>query len=300
MRVARTRQQAGSWSAFLPVCALVIGFSATARAQDLSSPPVSPIPIVLPGSASVGPATFTRWSGFYVGGNFSYTGTLVDFSRSTAPSIALALQNTVVEQQYAPSQWQSLGQASNTAFGYGGFLGYNTQWADVITSIEATYSHTSLTVGSSNSTIVSRAFSPPSGNVTAVSVGPSNGRFNLTDYGEIRGRAGYVVGNLLPYGFIGVVVGSGSYSVSTNVDAICTNATTAPYTPTFECAGFPQAPGASQNNALLYGLSAGAGLDWAVAPNVFLRGEFEYVQFANINNISVSLFNARIGAGFKF
>jgi opacity protein-like surface antigen len=38
---------------------------------------------------------------------------------------------------------------------------------------------------------------------------------DLTDYGTARGRAGYVVGNLLPYGFIGMAVGRASYSVNT-------------------------------------------------------------------------------------
>ena len=41
------------------------------------------------------------------------------------------------------------------------------------------------------------------------------GSLDLTDYGEARFRAGYVVGNLLPYGFIGMAVGRASYSVST-------------------------------------------------------------------------------------
>jgi opacity protein-like surface antigen len=38
---------------------------------------------------------------------------------------------------------------------------------------------------------------------------------DLTDYGTARGRAGYVVGNFLPYGFIGMAVGRASYSVNT-------------------------------------------------------------------------------------
>ena len=272
------------------VCALlvfglaVLGLASPACAQDYP---------FLRGSETVGPATFTRWSGFYVGGDFSYTSAIVDFSNATAPSVALSLQDTVVQQQFAPSQLQTLGKAADSAFGYGGFLGYNTQWQDLITSVEATYTHTSLSASSSSSGIISRSFSPPSGNVTNVTIGPSNGRLDLTDYGEVRGRAGYVVGNLLPYGFIGVVVGSGNYSVSTNVNLTC-------LTPPGTCQGFPQTPGAGQSNALLYGLSVGGGLEWAVAPNVFLRGEFEFVQFADIYSISVSLFSARVGAGFKF
>jgi outer membrane immunogenic protein len=279
------------------ICALlvfglaVLGLPSPARAQDYP---------FLRGSETVGPATFTRWSGFYAGGDFNYTSAIVDFSGATAPSVALSLQDTVVQQQYKPSQLQTLGNAGDSAFGYGGFLGYNIQWQDLITGVEATYTHTFLSASSSASGIIGRAFTPPAGGVTNLTIGPSTGRLDLTDYGEVRGRAGYVVGNLLPYGFVGVVVGSGNYNVSTHLDLTCTNATTAPYTPTFTCQGFPQTPGASQSNALLYGLSAGAGLDWALTPNIFLRGELEFVQFASISSISVSLFNARVGAGFKF
>ena len=128
-----------------------------------------------------------------------------------------SLQDTVVEQQYAPSQLQTLGQGSASAFGYGGFVGYNAQWQDVITGIEATYTHTSLSVSSIRLRDCQPRFTRPAGGVTSVAIGPSTGRFDLTDYGEIRGRAGYVMGSFLPYGFVGVVVGMGNYSVSTSV-----------------------------------------------------------------------------------
>ena len=61
---------------------------------------------------------------------------------------------------------------------------------------------------------------------------------------------------------------------------------------------FPNSAG--QNNALLWGYTVGAGLDWAITPNIFARGEFEFVQFAPISNIAVSVASGRVGAGFKF
>ncbi len=33
---------------------------------------------------------------------------------------------------------------------------------------------------------------------------------------------------------------------------------------------------------------------------LFLRGEFEFIQFAPITNINVPIVNGRVGAGFKF
>jgi outer membrane immunogenic protein len=245
-----------------------------------------------PPVTTVGPATFTRWSGFYVGGDFSYNNANVDFSSATQPSVAFSLQDTVVQQQFSPSQLQALGSVSDNAFGFGGFLGYNTQWQDLILGVEGNYTHTSLSVMTSSSGTISRSFTPPAGNVVNVTINNATGHFDLTDYAEARARAGYIVGNLLPYGFVGFVVGRGGYSVSTDVDLTCIGG--------FSCIGFPQTPGAGQSNALLYGFSIGGGLDWALTQNVFLRGEFEFVQFAPISNILVSIVDARAGVGFKF
>jgi outer membrane immunogenic protein len=270
--------------------AMVLGMASPALAADYDVPilrgsePVAPV-------VTVGPATFTRWSGFYAGGDLSYNNATADFSSGTAPLVILALQGTVVEQQFTPSQLQLLGKGADSAFGGGAFLGYNTQWQDLILGVEANYTHTSLNTTSSTSIVVARAFGPPAGNVTSVSFNSAAGHMSLSDYAEARGRAGYVVGNLLPYGFIGMVVGRGSYSISTRVDAFCG---------AFECVGYPLTPSAGQSNLLLWGYSVGAGLDWALTPNIFVRGEVDFDQFAPVSNISLALISGRIGAAVKF
>jgi outer membrane immunogenic protein len=138
----------------------------------------------------------------------------------------------------------------------------------------------------------------PAGTVTGVKLYNASGHLDLTDYGEVRGRAGYIVGNLLPYGFVGFVVGRADYSVSATTDATCI--TVANTLTQGECQGFPLTSSAGQSNALLWGVSAGGGLDWAVTRNVFLRGEFEFIQFAPITNINVPIVNGRVGVGYKF
>ena len=195
-----------------------------------------------------------------------------------------------------------LGRGSDNAFGGGAFLGYNTQWQDVIIGVEATYNHTNLNTTASSSAIA-RIF--PSVN-DAVAIN-ATGHLNLTDYGEARVRAGYIVGDLLPYGFVGVAVGRASYSVSTVADVAQATSTSTPDfsclqtgITTAQCQFFTFANSAGQDNALLWGFSAGVGLDWALTQNFFLRGEFEFVQFAPISNINVPLVSGRVGAGFKF
>jgi hypothetical protein len=44
----------------------------------------------------------------------------------------------------------------------------------------------------------------------------------------------------------------------------------------------------------------GGGLEWALTPNIFLRGEFDFDQFVPISNISVSLMSGCVGADFRF
>jgi opacity protein-like surface antigen len=50
----------------------------------------------------------------------------------------------------------------------------------------------------------------------------------------------------------------------------------------------------------LYGYSAGAGLEVAVLPNVFVRGEWEFIQFGPFSDTRANLNALRMGAGVRF
>jgi outer membrane immunogenic protein len=180
-----------------------------------------------------------------------------------------------------------------------------SEWQDLITGIEATYTYTNLNTTAS-STPIGRIF-PAINTQAAVS---ANGHLDLIDYTEVRARAGYVVGNLLPYGFIGVAMGRANYSVSAATDVTQTILPTSTSKPDYTCAGtgaqtptcqdFPFSASAGQSNTPIWGFSVGGGLDWALTQNVFLRGEFDFVQFAPISNISLSIISGRVGVGYKF
>ena len=118
-----------------------MGSSALAADYDLpilrgSSQPPAPV-------VTVGPATFTRWSGLYFGGVVSYSSASTDFSPLRRRWWTSAAVNDG-EQRATPSEKTVLGRGSDIAFGGGGFLGYNTQWQDLILGVEATYTHTNL------------------------------------------------------------------------------------------------------------------------------------------------------------
>ena len=65
-------------------------FPASAADYDLpilrGSQPPAPV-------LTVGPATFTRWSGFYFGGDVSLGSATSDFSTATRPLVQLSLQH---------------------------------------------------------------------------------------------------------------------------------------------------------------------------------------------------------------
>ncbi len=169
---------------------------------------------MLRGSQPVGPATFTRWSGFYFGGQIGFGDANADFSGATQPLVHYSLRESTLENDDAVSTWPVLGSGSNDAVGYGGFVGYNTQWQDVVLGLEGNYTHTAFSV-SSASTPISRSVtaggSPYDVNLTGT------GQLEITDYASLRARGGWVLGNFLPYGFAGLVHGRGSYSVTSLV-----------------------------------------------------------------------------------
>ncbi len=279
------------------ICALtVLALASPAFAADVDLD-------ILGGSQPVGPATFTRWSGFYVGGQLSYGDANADFSGATQPLVAFSLRETALESSDFVSTWPVLGRGSNDAVGYGGFVGYNTQWQDVVLGLEGNYTHTDFATSASVSPLVGGAGRIVTAGSSQYSVNlTGTGQLEITDYASLRARAGWVLGNVLPYGFAGLVIGRGSYSVTTEVYGQQNSATPANFPcalgPT--CVPYDFSNSAGQNGALLYGFSVGGGLDWALTQNIFLRGEFEYVQFAPVSGIVASITSAHVGAGLKF
>jgi outer membrane immunogenic protein len=260
------------------ICALlVLGLASPALAQ------------------SVGPATFTRWSGFYLGGQVGYGNGNADFTQSTQSIAAFALRETSLEADFSPSNWTLLGTANNSAASYGGFVGYNTQWQDLILGIEANLNRAAFTLNAPSTPIGPLITAPDTLGYTHTVTMSGAGSVTNFDFATVRARAGYVVGNFLPYGFAGVALGLANVSVAANVhDVQCTSV--APIT----CAAYNYNNAFSQNMEVLYGLAVGAGVDILITPNIFLRAEFEWDEFDPPPGILMTIATARVGAGFKF
>jgi opacity protein-like surface antigen len=55
-----------------------------------------------------------------------------------------------------------------------------------------------------------------------------------------------------------------------------------------------------KNGEWIWGFTVGAGLDVLLTQNIFLRAEYEYVQFTPVAGVLININSARAGLGFKF
>jgi opacity protein-like surface antigen len=246
-----------------------------------------------------------KWSGVYGGGQFGYSNSVIKFGTAASSQVAFLLRNTTIEQDEQISNWNVLGTHTASTVGVGGFIGYNMEWENLILGVEANYNHVNLsqTAGSS----LGRSFSDSNGLPAGhnyfydVTVGGS-ASIHITDIATFRARAGIEEGNFLPYAFAGLAVARASTSTSATLVLTATDNTASevpPLTPLPPLALSGSSTN-TQNNAIAYGVATGLGLDIGLLPNVFLRGELEYIYLAPLNGIQVSIASARAGAGLKF
>jgi opacity protein-like surface antigen len=231
-----------------------------------------------------------RWSGLYAGGQIGYNNVAVDGANATQPLVADMLRVLALESEQHVSQWTVLGKGETRSISYGGFLGYNVGWEGVILGIEASWYKLGGTVnlaGNSLSRVVA------AGCCTYAVTLSGDAMFAVNSYGTIKARAGWEVGNFLPYGSIGWAVGQVSYNKTASAVGTQTDSNNV-VTP------FSFSESENKTGAWAQGVSLGAGVDFMVLPNVFVRAEYEYVAFLSIANFKPTVQSARAGVGFKF
>jgi outer membrane immunogenic protein len=244
-----------------------------------------------------GPLYRPRWSGFYAGGQVGGGVASTDFSGATRELVAHELRELALENEQHPSLWQVLGKTDTKSASYGAFVGYNIGWEGVILGIELNYSRSNFSTDAPVSPL-SRVTSAGCCTYLVNLTGSSS--MNITDFGTLRARAGYEVGNFLPYAMIGLAFGranitrSATASGQENPAAICPSAGPSPCTP------FLFTESEAKNGAFIYGWALGGGLEIMIMPKVFLRGEYEYVAFSPIWEIKANIHTVRGGLGYKF
>jgi outer membrane immunogenic protein len=268
----------------LLLVAVMFGAATGAQAADM--------PDFLRGSIPAGPAPTVDWRGFYVGAQGGYGSSDENFNGSTANMVGALIANNVI-QQMGVAQWNlGLGKDSARAPGYGAFAGYNWQWDDVVLGIESSYLHGSFG-GATSATEALRSGSPLSDNFFhSVSV-TSSSAISISDMATFRGRAGYAFGSFLPYVFGGFALGNGDITSSVLIkDAV----STAPLGPFSSLQ--PLFADNALHNHLIYGYTAGLGIDINLIGCLLMRAEWEYVRFTT--SVDTSINTVRAGLGYKF
>ena len=271
----------------LLLVALMCGVVGRAHAADMPDLPF------LRGSFTEGLSTTTvNWQGGYVGGHAAYGTSNMNFTGSTRNVVARLLDGTEMEGIQRISEWPVLGKVSAHGEGFGGFVGYNAQWSDVVVGVELNYTHGKF--GGSQTGSMARFFSLPSG-YTVGATYQATAKMNLNDMGTLRVRGGYAYGSFLPYMFAGIALGQADIIRTARVFGTQVNPAAAPG---FQNVPFDVSATDAQYSHLVYGYSFGLGTEVMLISNLFLRAEWEYVRFAS--SIDTSINTVRAGLGYKF
>lgn len=235
-----------------------------------------------------------NWEGGYIGAQGGYGSSDENFNGSTRTMMAALLADTLIESAMQVSQWNlGLGKASARTSGYGGFAGYNWQWDDVVLGLEASYLHGAFG-GSSIATEARATPSPLSDGYFHDVTAKSQAAISISDMATFRGRAGYAFGCFLPYLFGGFALGNADITRSVFVQDVVTPGPTNPRNITLA----PLSATEGVHNHLIYGYSAGLGVDVNLVGGLFLRAEWEYVRFTA--SVDTNINTVRAGLGYKF
>ena len=252
----------------LLLVAAIWGVAGVAQAADMPD-----LPILRGGFSEGLSRSSVNWQGFYAGGQASYG----SVTSKVGSGLNSDLQTTypLVPAPGAAYNWAPQDYAHGNSTGYGAFVGYNSQWEDVVAGFEANYIHDGFRS-------VSNAVGAISAGGVLQSITNSNVTVKLSDFGSLRLRGGYVMGCFMPYLFVGA--GLGSQTVDRTVSA----------TPAPLVAG---TFAASKTN-LVYGYSAGAGIDIMMIGGLFVRAEYEFRRVTS--DIDSNINTVRAGLGYKF
>jgi outer membrane immunogenic protein len=246
------------------------------------------------------------WSGFYVGGFGGFSQMEFDPRSGASGLVRTMLTSTV---------WLNPGRADDVVIQrrttsnkviYGGYAGYNWMIDDYVIGAEVDYTRGRLdgtaTGGRSgffgdpdNTTLPRNEFRY----TTTVS-----SKLKLTEMGTLRARFGVPFnGNFMPFVTAGLALGRFSYGNDAGLTgegrAVAVDVNGNPAYGAWGPAGtYSLRDGSRTRFAVGYAL--GAGIDWALTPNIVVRGELMHVRFGNAGDTSASINTARAGAAVKF
>ena len=294
--------RAASIAALAPVVATVCALALPQAAQGADYLRGSQIEQPVEAPSMFGGGRFD-WSGFYLGGGAGVSDTKFKPGEGLQELANYAFRNTALGVENNLGSWVgNLPEKRDSGAQFFGIIGYNYLFDDVVLGIEADYTRSGHNYSVDD--YIGRRVSTSDGAVNDVRM-TTNQSAKLNDYATLRLRMGWAYGRIMPYATFGGAVGrfntnstiqSTWYFTRTNPVSGATEASYATgYTPTN-----PSIVGGSKKNTYSFGLSAGAGVDWALTDNLFLRAEYQFVRFAEVEGTTTTVNTGRIAAALKF
>lgn len=265
-----------------------------------------------------------NWSGFYIGGSAGYVTGQFDAEKQSQMLTRGAFGNAVVRD--AGSGLYNFGRASKDKVNFGGFVGYNTAFGDAILGVEAEYLRLNIQTDQRGSnaavfenlfgtTVQSSPSTEPLNTLTAIGVAGHTTN-KIDDMVMLKARAGYALGNFMPFANVGLAVGR----VSTNAEIAQGHATIENYSrfntasaggsvtrTTYAGTGTIARPDATAvtsatqiSSGYVPGIVLGAGIDALIGDNILFRAEYNRVYFSEYKGVNAVIDTARVGAGVKF
>jgi len=229
----------------------------------------------------------TRWDGFYIGGHVGMSVPGIDFTHDQPYLDAVVRKGGATSVSSTP-----LGNRDTTMTHFGGFAGYQQQWDGAVVGIEGTYNWLDKSVTSDNSVIGTFGAGGAPMNYTAA----GSTEAHIIDYGTVRIKGGWA-GNsfFMPYATFGLAIGRMDITRAALITPMASG-----NTPPGAFVPAPFTASETLKNQFGYGYAAGLGVDFCLMANLFVRAEYEYVQFPDFQGLNAHMHNVRVGAALKF
>lgn len=238
-----------------------------------------------------------NWGGLYGGIFASYTDAKMD-TKNVATGLAAdayracSCQNLAVDIAYLPNNFEQQSP------GYGGFVGANWVWDDVILGLEAEYSGFKPVLSDGGSYGKSRRQDLTTSS-QAIDYTASV-RTKISQYGLLKLRAGYAMGRFLPYGIIGAAIGK--LELNAVYNSIYNEYPIVGGVPDLANPFIANKPENSSLRKRGYaaGGAVGVGFDYALLDNVFVRAEYNYIGFGDFNGMKARMQTVKAGVAVKY
>lgn len=293
---------------------LTLGGTTAATAADLDYG-------VLRGPDYEPAAPIIDWNGVYIGGHGGYTSASSGFKNAYKPLVSNIVRLSTAESDFSASSFLVPRTKSVEGTSYGAYVGFNYQFDEAVVGIEADYTHFDRSITTADS--LARFKVNSQGLLETVSVSGS-ATARVEDYGTLRARGGYAIGNFLPFVTGGVAIGrvqvdervqvsdSGydqatyraNQQLTTGNAAAVKNFGYTKFDQNFPENGTPSfVTGQNFKTKTLGGITLGAGLEFALTSNILLRAEYQYVMLNDFQKSAgnrIDMNTVRGGAAVKF